>query len=239
MEAENVNILVAFAAGILSFLSPCVLPLVPVYIGHLAGTSAGSSTGSVARIRTFLHALSFVLGFSVLFVLLGASVGLMGGVLYDKLPVLRQIGGIFLVILGLHVMGVLKIPFLYREKKWEINPNPRLGYLASFAIGMSFSAGWTPCVGTILGTILFLASTTQTGWRGAYLLAVYSLGLGIPFLAAGLAIGSVSKFFKRLNRHLNVVAAVSGILLILMGIAIYADLLTRFTYLFYWTPGGI
>lgn len=239
MEPENLNIVIAFAAGVLSFLSPCVLPLVPVYIGHLAGTSASSSGSNFVRLRTFFHAFAFVLGFSLIFVLLGASVGLMGGFIYDRLPMLRQVGGIFLVILGLHVMGILKIPFLYREKKLTIAPNPRLGYLASFMIGMTFSAGWTPCVGTILGTILFLASTTETGWQGAYLLAVYSLGLGVPFLAAGLAIGSATNMLRRLNKHLNVVTAVSGTLLIAMGIAIYADLLTRFTYLWYWTPGGI
>lgn len=163
----------------------------------------------------------------------------MGGILYDKLPVLRQVGGVFLVILGLHTIGILKIPFLYREKRLNFTPNPRLGYLSSFLIGVTFSAGWTPCVGTILGTILFLASTTETAWQGAYLLIAYSLGLGVPFLAAGAAIGSATNVLKRLNKRLSLVSAISGFLLIAMGIAIYADVLTRFTYLFYWTPGGL
>ncbi|MCL5959699.1 MAG: cytochrome c biogenesis protein CcdA [Chloroflexi bacterium] len=239
MDPQSISLIVAFGAGILSFLSPCVLPLVPVYITHLAGTSASSSQPGYARLPTLIHAVTFVAGFSTIFVLLGASVGLMGSVLYDKLPILRQVGGVFLIILGLHTIGILKIPFLYREKKLNFTPNPRLGYLSSFLIGVTFSAGWTPCVGTILGTILFLASTTETAWQGAYLLIAYSLGLGVPFLAAGAAIGSASNVLKRLNRRLNLVSAISGFLLIAMGIAVYADMLTRFTYLFYWTPGGL
>ncbi|MCL5264555.1 MAG: cytochrome c biogenesis protein CcdA [Chloroflexi bacterium] len=239
MDPQSISLIVAFGAGILSFLSPCVLPLVPVYITHLAGTTASSAESGYARLPTLIHAVSFVAGFSAVFVLLGASVGLMGGILYDKLPVLRQVGGVFLVILGLHTIGILKIPFLYREKRLNFTPNPRLGYLSSFLIGVTFSAGWTPCVGTILGTILFLASTTETAWQGAYLLIAYSLGLGVPFLAAGAAIGSATNVLKRLNKRLSLVSAISGFLLIAMGIAIYADVLTRFTYLFYWTPGGL
>jgi cytochrome c-type biogenesis protein len=190
-------------------------------------------------VPTFLHALSFVAGFSVLFVLLGASVGSLGEILYERLPLLRQLGALILIIFGLHVAGIITIPLLYREKKLTIEHNPRLGYLSSFIIGATFSAGWTPCVGTILGSILVLASTTATAMQGAVMLSAYSLGLGVPFLVAGLAIGSASGILRRLNRHLNVVSRISGIMLILMGIAIWFDLLTRFTNLFYWTPGGV
>ncbi len=222
----------------MSFLSPCILPLVPAYLGHLAGQSAGNADDR-GRIHVFFHALAFVLGFSVVFVLMGASIGLLGGLFYDNIPVLRQVGGLILVVLGLHVAGVLHLKFLYREKRLHLTPPASLGYGASFIVGLTFSIGWTPCVGTILGTILFLASTTQTAWQGAYLLLAYSAGLGVPFLAVGLALGRAQSLLGKINRHLNVVSAVSGALLIGMGVAVYADWLTRLSTYFYWTVGGL
>ncbi|MBI4319503.1 MAG: sulfite exporter TauE/SafE family protein [Chloroflexi bacterium] len=239
MDAQGLSLLIAFGGGMLSFVSPCILPLVPAYLGHLAGQSATMANGSTGRSQTFFHALAFVLGFSVIFVVMGASVGLLGGLVYANLPFLRQVGGLILIILGLHVAGVLRLKFLYREKRLHLGPSARLGYGASFVVGLTFAIGWTPCVGTILGTILVLASTTETAWQGAYLLAAYSAGLGMPFLAAGLALTRIRGVLATVNRHMNVISAISGALLIGMGIAVYADWLSRLSTYFYWTVGGL
>ncbi|MDO8672745.1 MAG: cytochrome c biogenesis protein CcdA [Dehalococcoidia bacterium] len=236
MEPENVNFFIAFFAGLLSFVSPCVLPLVPAYVGYLTGSTA-SKIDKQNRPATFMHALSFVLGFSAVFVALGASVGLIGSLFYDYLPTLRQIGGLILIVFGLNMAGVLKIPFLYYDKHFSFEPDRRWGYLASFLVGTIFAVGWTPCVGYILSAILFMASTTQTVGQGAYLLFIYSLGLGLPFLAAGIALGEIKPYLRLINRHMQIISIVSGVFLILMGIAIIGNWLLRLNAFFgFWTP---
>lgn len=230
MEVGDLGVLLAFVAGVLSFVSPCHLPLVPVYVGYISG-SAPQGRGA-----TLAHALLLVLGFSVVLVLLGASVGLVGYLLWEHMRLIRRVGGIVLIVLGLHLAGIVRIPFLYREVRFEMSRPARLGYPMSFLLGIIFGVGWTPCVGPILAGILLLASTTQTVGQGAFLLAVYSLGLGLPFLLTALSLGSASGVVKRLNRYGNAVSAASGVLLILMGMLIYTNRLQQLAALFNWVP---
>lgn len=225
MDAPNISVALAFIAGLLSFLSPCVLPLAPAYVGYLGGTAMVTAEGVVVSDRraTLIHAASFIIGFSAVFVALGASIGLIGYLLYDFMPIIQKVGGVLLVIFGLHYMGVFKIPFLYQQKRIEFQADPRLGYLSSLLVGVFFGAGWTPCIGLTLSGILMLAGNAATVGRGAFLLAVYSAGLGIPFLLMGLALDRMSGWLKRLNRRMNLVSIVSGLFLIAMGIIVYTN----------------
>ena len=225
MEGQSLNLLVAFGAGILSFASPCVLPLVPIYLGYLGGAAVGDEARS--RGKTVAHALAFVLGFSLVFVVLGASVGLVGYALYRHLPVIVRVGGVLLVVLGLHLTGLVKIPFLYMEKRIQVKQQAKGTYWASFLVGMVFAFGWTPCVGPILSGILLLASVTQTVGRGALLLAAYSLGLGLPFLLTALALSLATRWLKRLNRYMNAVSVVAGAFLIIAGVLLFTGLFDR------------
>lgn len=221
---ENITLVIAALAGLFSFLSPCVLPLVPAYIGYLSGATVTAEGVKVSRRRdTFLHALGFVLGFSLIFILLGVTAWSIGDVLYTYLPRLAQLGGIILVVFGLALMGAFKLPFLYAQKRIEVKVKPSLGYLSSFIIGIFFGAGWTPCVGPILGSILLLASQASTATQGALLLTAYSLGLGIPFLLVGAAFEAASDTIHRLNRKSNWVAIVSGVVLVLLGFAMLTN----------------
>jgi len=223
MDTSSITLPLALFAGLLSFLSPCVLPLVPAYLGYLSGATV-SQTGEaqVGRFTTFLHALFFVLGFSVIFVALGATASFIGQLLNQHIFTLQKVGGIIVIILGLHTIGIIKIPFLYYEARAEMEARPELGYLSSFLIGLVFAAGWTPCVGTVLSAIFFLAADTQTAGQGMLLLTAYSLGLGLPFLLVGGAFETISPWLRKLNRHLNVVSLVSGVFLIAVGVAIFA-----------------
>lgn len=224
MDTSSITLPLALFAGLLSFLSPCVLPLVPAYLGYLSGATVGQ-TGEAKpkRFETFLHSLFFVMGFSVIFVALGATASLIGQVLNQHIFTLRKVGGIIVIIFGLHTIGVIKIPFLYYEARAEIKTRPELGYLSSFLIGLVFAAGWTPCVGTVLSAIFLLAADSQTAGQGMLMLSAYSLGLGLPFLLVGGAFETISPWLRKLNRHLNVVSVVSGIFLVVVGVAIFFD----------------
>ncbi len=227
MDTSSVTLPLALFAGLLSFLSPCVLPLVPAYLGYLSSTAVSQNGQEKAnRTATFVHALFFVLGFSVIFVALGATASFIGQVLNQHILTLQKIGGIIVIIFGLHTIGIIKIPFLYYEARAEIKSRPELGYLSSFLIGLVFAAGWTPCVGTVLSAIFILAANTQTAGQGMSMLAAYSLGLGLPFLLVGGAFETISPWLRKLNRHLNVVSVVSGIFLVVVGVAIFAGWLT-------------
>jgi cytochrome c-type biogenesis protein len=221
---SDISLGLAAAAGVLSFISPCVLPLVPAYLGYLSGTTV-TSTGVIVTERraTFFHALSFVLGFAAIYTLLGASVGLFGYLLVDQVPLIQKAGGVVLVLFGLHTMGVLQIPFLYREFKMNIAPRREFGYISSALVGMIFAAGWTPCVGVILSGILLMAYSSSTVGQGALLLFTYSLGLGIPFLIVGAALDRLTPLLRRLNRRQRLISIVSGLLLILMGILVFTN----------------
>ena len=242
MIASQVSVSVAFLAGLASFLSPCVLPLVPIYLAQLVGQSVYQASDSVgsehdferpARLNTFLHALVFVAGFTVAFVSLGATASALGAFLRNHQFMLRQVGGVLLVIIGLHLTGIFKLPFLYRTKRFQYRPN-RPGYAASFLIGLIFAIGWTPCVGLILGPILVLASNADTLREGVMLLLVYSLGLGIPFLLLGLGLDRLSKLLKWLRPHTWKIEIGTGIIMIVLGIMIYFNLLLTLNRFFNW-----
>ena len=226
MEATNLTLVVAFGAGVLSFVSPCVLPLVPAYVGHLAGRALDKEGGS--RALTMLHAAAFVMGFTLVFTALGASIGLVGFLFQDIVRSLafRLAAGAGLVVLGLHAAGVVRIGALYRDARIRYRPGPRAGIVPSFLVGVVFAAGWTPCVGPILGTILTLGLTQATVPHAALLLAAFSLGMGVPFLVTGYALDSVSRALRRLNRHGRSVEIASGVLMAAMGVVVAVDGMT-------------
>ncbi len=211
----NITFPIAFAAGILSFLSPCVLPLVPVYLANVAGTSILTPTPPSRR-YVILHTLSFVAGFSLVFIALGASLGLLGAM--APFGLLRNIAGALLIIFGLFLLAATKIPWLNYEKRLSLAQAKSSGYLRSLSIGAIFSLGWTPCVGPVLGGILALAWSSQTVWHGIYLLLAYCVGLGLPFIGISLAIGAATRYLSWLSRHAFATLAVSAALLISIGI---------------------
>jgi cytochrome c-type biogenesis protein len=225
---EHVSFLVAFSAGLLSFLSPCVLPLVPVYLASLCGPEIFEPEFNRLRLPIFLHSLSFVIGFSIVFVILGAAAGLVGFTISSYSVVIRQIAGILLVVFGLFMLTALKVPWLNYERRLSPSLGTTTGYLRSLLTGGIFCLAWTPCVGPILGGILTLALDSATAWQGAYLLAIYSLGLGFPFLAIGVAFDFVIPLLKSINRYSSITYIVSGVLLITVGILILTDRLVWF-----------
>ena len=220
---EEIPFLVAFGAGLLSFLSPCVLPLVPVYLASLCGPEIFEPKVSRIRMPIFLHSLSFVIGFSIVFILLGAGAGLAGFAISAHLAVVHQIAGSLLIAFGLFMLTALKVPWLNFEKRLTPSRGVTTGYLRSILTGGVFSLAWTPCVGPILGSILALALTSETAWHGAYLLAIYSLGLGLPFLIVGAAFDSITPLLKHIRRYSSIVYIFSGVLLIAVGILILTD----------------
>ncbi len=226
---EAVSVVAALVGGLLSFFSPCVLPLVPVYLGYISGVAVGRSSSQARRV-VVSHALVFVLGFSLIFALLGAAVGLLGQALNAALPTLTRIGGVVLVVLGLQMAGVLRIRALYAEKRWEGRLGASAGYLRSLLIGMIFAAGWTPCVGPVLTAILLLAMQTATAWRGAWLLLVFAAGLGIPFVVTGALLDVLMPRLKRVGKHAQAISVAGGILLIVMGFALVTGLFTELSF---------
>ena len=222
----SVSIVAAFTAGVLSFLSPCVLPLVPVYLASLCGPEILESRAGRSRISVFLHSLSFVVGFSIVFVTLGAIAGLTGFAISPNQALLNKIAGSLLIVLGVFMLVALKVPWLNYEKRLTPFLGNASGYLRSFLIGAIFSLAWTACVGPILGGILTLALDAATAWRGAYLLAVYSLGLGIPFLIIGAAFDFIIPVLKRIHRYSNLVYIISGLFLIVIGVLVLTNNLT-------------
>lgn len=229
MEIENLNLIAAFGAGLLSAASPCVLPLIPIYLSFLAGSAATGAAGIArpSRLSLFTQSLFFVAGFSVVFVALGALAGLIGLSLQPYVPFFRQAGGVLLILLGLHTAGVVRLPFLYREWRPGMNWNLRFGRATSFVVGMVFAFGWTPCVGPVLGGILLLASTSETAAQGAYLLAAYSLGMGVPFVILGLLAGSVVGALNMAKRRLHLVEVVAGVLLVGLGALVFTGEIER------------
>jgi len=218
MESQNVTVVLAFGAGVLSFLSPCVLPLVPVYLGYLTGSTIGGEEAP-KRSTVFLHALLFGLGFSLVFVLLfGLPVGYLGRSLARFTDILVRIGGLLLIVFGLHTTGLIQIPFLLMERRGQVGMDSSPSYLRSLLVGMTFGAGWTPCVGPLLGAILTLAFDAQSVWQAVFFLFVYSMGLGIPFLVVALLLTTATDWLRRLNRHLHIISIVSGAFLIIVGL---------------------
>ena len=232
MESQNVTVVLAFGAGVLSFLSPCVLPLVPVYLGYLTGSTIGGEEAP-KRSTVFIHALLFGLGFSLVFVLLfGLPVGYLGRSLARFTDILVKIGGFVLIVFGLHTTGLIQIPFLTMERRMEVGIGGSPTYLRSVLVGMVFAAGWTPCVGPLLGAILTLALDAQSVWQAAFFLFVYSMGLGIPFLLVALLLTTATGWLRRLNRHLHIVSVVSGAFLIIVGLLLLTDTFQSLNSLF-------
>ena len=229
---NDISYVVAFSGGILSFFSPCVLPLVPAYIANLAGITAINKQSSKNILPTLLHSLCFVLGFSLIFVGLGASVGLIGTAITAHATLLRWISGILIILFGIFLIASYKVPWLNYEKRLHVTGTRSPGYLRSLIIGSAFALGWTPCVGPILGTILALAWSSQQVGQGALLLLVYSLGMGIPFIVIGLAWGAIMPLWKSINRHLGTISIVSGVLLIVVGILIITGSMSWFMQFF-------
>jgi len=229
---EHVSLLVAFGAGLLSFLSPCVLPLVPVYLGTVCGPEILEPGADRKRLPVFFHSLSFVVGFSLVFVILGASVGLLGFSLNFNMALTQTIAGGLLIAFGLFLLAALKIPWLNYEKRLAPSVGTTTSYLRSLIIGAVFSLAWTPCIGPVLGGILTLAWSSETAGQGAYLLAVYSLGLGLPFLIIGAAFDSIRPLLRRIHRYSTWSYIISGLLLIAVGILILTGNLS-------WLQGGI
>ena len=221
----SVGVVVAFSAGLFSFLSPCVLPLFPSYVSFITGMSVGDLTADLtgaARRRVMLHALAFVLGFSLVFVGLGASFSAAGQFLLDYRDLIRRVGGALIVVFGLYIAGVLRVGMFGRTAQLQIREKPA-GYLGSLAVGITFAIGWTPCVGPILGAILSLAGTAETVARGVGLLVAYSAGLGVPFLLSAVALGSFLRFFKRYRPFIPVMERAAGVLLVVVGVLVFTN----------------
>ncbi len=228
---NDVSFPLAFLAGLLSFLSPCVLPLVPAYVSFITGLSFDELKSRPDISKTMGNTLAFVFGFSAIFVSLGASSSLIGGFLLQYQDYMRIIGGILTIVLGFFISGIIKIDFLMREKRFHISNSPA-GYAGAFFIGMSFAAGWTPCIGPILGTILIYASSQGSASYGFKLLSVYSLGLAIPFILSSLAVNTFFAYTRKLHRFMRVIMIASGLILIIFGIMLLTDSLGQLTALF-------
>jgi cytochrome c-type biogenesis protein len=231
----EVGIMIAFTAGVLSFLSPCVLPLVPSYLTFVTGMSLEDIQEGVDRRATFIHSTLFVIGFSSIFILLGASASFLGQFFRHYEVWIARVGGGVIIVLGLHLAGVFRLTPLLHEKRVYLKDKPA-GYLGTIGVGMAFGAGWTPCIGPILGAILTYGMTQDTMWAGVGLLSVYSLGLAVPFLLASLALDRFLLTFQRFRRWIPVVERASGVLLIVLGIllltgqfTVLAGWLNRFT----------
>ncbi len=221
----ELGIVVAFTAGLFSFLSPCVLPLFPSYLSFITGMSVADLTGELpraARRRVLLHAIAFIVGFSLVFVAFGASVSAIGQALFAYRGWITRLGGILIIVFGLYIAGVFKLGLLGRTAQWQIREKPA-GYAGSLAVGVTFAIGWTPCVGPILGAILSLAGTTDTVGRGMGLLTAYSAGLGLPFLLSAAALGPFLSVFKRYRRWIPIVERVAGVLLVAVGVMVYTN----------------
>jgi cytochrome c-type biogenesis protein len=237
---DNVSLLAAFAGGILSFISPCVLPLVPGYLSFVSGLSLEQmrGTGEAAAVgsrrrRIFTSSLAFVLGFSLVFIALGASASAIGQLVSGQLRLLGRIAGLVIIVFGLHTMGLLKISWLYRDTRVQSQNKPA-GPLGAMLVGIAFAFGWTPCIGPILAGILAIAGAQETVGQGVRLLAVYSLGLGVPFLITALAVDRFFSAFARIRRYYRAVEIVSGALLVAIGALIFTN---RFTLIAQWlTP---
>jgi len=229
---QQVTLLAAFAAGFLSFVSPCVLPLIPGYISFVSGVSVeemrADAAPATSRLQVFLTSLAFVLGFSIVFVLLGASATAIGKLMFAKLPLLSKIAGGILIVFGLHTMGVFRLAFLENEKRVHSQKKPA-GPLGAMLVGVAFAFGWTPCIGPILGGILAIAGSKNSVTEGITLLAVYSLGLGIPFLLTSLAINQFFGAAKKIRRYYHGIELASGALLIIIGVLILTGQLTIIT----------
>ena len=223
---SQVTVGLSFLAGLASFLSPCVLSLVPAYVGYLGGQSSGQKEQS-QKLRTFLHGVVFVIGFSLVFIILGISFAALGNILQDVREILSKIGGTVVILLGLHMAGLLRIGFLEFDARVQTAQSNRMGFLSSFLMGVSFSAGWSPCIGPVLGAILTLVLNEGNISSGAVFLSAYSLGMAIPFLIAAAATGWVTNLLVKQGKVMHMIEVVMGILMIILGLLLFMGLFER------------
>ncbi|MBL8098022.1 MAG: cytochrome c biogenesis protein CcdA [Anaerolineales bacterium] len=240
MDISQITVWLALLAGLASFLSPCVFSLVPAYVGYLGGRAV-SAGGEPNRWLTFSHGIAFVLGFSIVFVLLGVAASYAGALLYDLRLWLARIGGAVVIVFGLHMIGLLHIPFLSYDTRMQQAPDPKLGYLSSAMMGVFFSAGWSPCVGPVLGAILTLAINGGSISQGATLLSFYSIGLGIPFLVAALGIGWVTTILQKYKKTMRYVEIIMGIVLVIIGVMLMTGVFALIAQQgqFFWVDFGL
>jgi cytochrome c-type biogenesis protein len=225
-QVNQVSLLAAFLAGVASFISPCVLPLIPSYVTFITGVSFDelASKEAAPRVRrlTIIHSLAFIAGFSLVFIALGATATVAGRFLRENQHIVRIVGGVLIIFFGIYLTGLIRIPALSRERKVQLTSKP-LGVLGSVLVGVTFAAGWTPCIGPILASILIYASTAKTVTTGIVLLAVYSAGLGVPFFIASLAFNSFLAASKKIRGSLQTIEVVSGVLLIAFGVLLVTN----------------
>ncbi|MDE3097072.1 MAG: cytochrome c biogenesis protein CcdA [Chloroflexota bacterium] len=232
MQLGGVNLFVAFAAGLVSILSPCVLPLVPIYLAYLTGSTAeASEMGGRSRAGLF-HSIAFTGGFSLVLIILGASVGVVGYFFQDHLGLLTKIAGVLMIVMGLHMARIFRIPLLDRDFTLQYEGPSRAGYVRSFSVGAAYSVGWSPCIGPTLGAVLTLASTSGNVPQATVLLAVYALGFSVPFIAAGAAIGGVQRFMKAIAPQLPRIEFASGLVLVAVGVLVFSGALVQLNQYF-------
>ncbi len=249
IDPQNITIPLAVLGGLVSFVSPCVLPLVPAYIGYLAGQATNTASSALAALDTkgegqrasvqgipsrwivFLHGLFFVVGFAAFFIFLGIAAGAFGQLVYSRSVAARdwisRVGGVLIIVLGLHTMGVVRIPLLYYDTRRQVSAKHELGYLGSFLMGVTFSAGWSPCLGPILSGLWFLGASSASVGKSALLLSAYSLGLGMPFLLTALLLDRATGYLRKLRGHMRKVEIIGGVLLIVIGVLILAGTIQR------------
>ena len=241
MEFTQVTIGLAFLAGLASFLSPCVFSLVPAYIGYLGGRAAGGEATEKNRFIILSHGVAFVLGFSLVFITLGVASAALGHLLFDLRYILAKVGGIVVIIFGLHMIGVFRIPFLEYDTRVQTAPDRKWGYLSSLMMGVFFSAGWAPCVGPVLGAILTLALNGGSVATGVKLLSAYSMGLAIPFLIAAMGVGWVTLMLRKYGKAMHYIEIGMGIILVILGVMLFAGVFERIAQAgqFFWVDFGL
>ena len=230
---EGISYFYVLLAGLLSFLSPCVLPIVPGYLCFIAGTSLDKALDNqeVLKSNILKYAISFVFGFSTVFVLMGASATYLSALLYEYFDYLRIIGGIIIIIFGIHFTQLIQLPFLNSDTRIQIN-NYKPGLIGSFIVGLSFAFGWTPCIGPILGSVLSVAASSENISEGTFLLVLYSAGLGVPFIIAAYGIGTFLKFLSKIRKYIRTIEIFTGLLLILFGILILTNRIQELAFFF-------
>jgi cytochrome c-type biogenesis protein len=226
MNAPELSLGWIWLAGVVSFLSPCVLPILPGYVAYLAGHAAGCDPAKVERWRVLLHGVAFILGFTLMFIALGATASIFGRLLVQYREWIARIGGLLMVVFGLQMAGVIHLPFLEYGTRPNVNPNPRWGLASSFAMGFVFATGWTPCVGLVLGSVLTLAAYEASLLWGMLLLAVYAFGLSVPFLLAALLMDRMGKWICRLTKITRYFSITAGLILVVFGVLFAANQLS-------------
>lgn len=234
-DTHNITFFFAFSAGFLSFVSPCVLPLIPSYVSYITGISfedlvEGGDDKNFTKV-TLYNSLAFILGFTIVFVSLGASSSYFGSLLRDYQELIMRVGGVLVIVFGLFIMGILKLDFINRDKKFHLQEKPA-GYIGSVFVGIVFAAGWTPCIGPLLGSILSIATSEGSVLFGVELLLVYSIGLGIPFLITSLALNTFLRHVPKVTKHMRVITTISGLILIAIGLLLVTDRFTELSNLF-------